>query len=537
MPYLNKCREQVATFLSATGTNWSRTEALAAKIESKSEYPVVVIGAGLGGLTAAAYFVKNGFPVTVMEQHNVPGGYATSFDRAAGNFTFEVSLHATSGITRFLEECGVKDKVELVSLPDIMRVITPDYDLIFPQKDPERIIHMLSEKFPEEVKGIRGFFNHLNNVVQEARRPFCERSIPAKIFYWFTHPTIWSMRNQNFAQLLDNYVKDSKLKAILSCYWGYYLLPPSRLSSFIYALATAGYIYWGAEYIKNRSQDLSYALVDLVERKGGRVLLKTEVESILIKDRKVVGVRTSDGATHAARVVISNANAPATFEKMLPSGAVPNGYLAKLGTYRPSLSSFIVWLGLNQELRNKIKGYHIFVTDGYNSEADFEACLAAEASKAAFYVTMYDNAFPEYSKPGKSSISLYMPCGYSPWKRFEADYLSGNKDAYKKEKDRITDTLIDRTEARVIPGLKSMIEVMDAATPLTNMRYTKNPAGAIVGYEWSVDNAFINRIKNETPIRGLYLASAWGNPGGGYLPLMLGARSAFRNLVESWAQK
>jgi phytoene dehydrogenase-like protein len=537
MPYLNNYRERVATILSATATNWGKTEALAAKIEPKSEYPVVVIGAGLGGLTAAAYFAKNGFPVTVIEQHNVPGGYATSFGRAAGNFTFEVSLHATSGITWFLEECGVKDKVELVSLPDIMRVITSDYDLIFPQKDPEGIMRMLSEKFPEEVKGIRGFIGHLNKVIQEARRPFNEKSILPKIFYWFTHPVMWSMRNQNFGQLLDKYVKDSKLKTILSCYWGYYLLPPSRLSSFIYTIAMAGYIYWGAEYIKDRSQDLSYGLADLVKKSGGRVLLKTKVESIMIRDGIVEGVRSSDGTTHVARAVISNANAPTTFEKMLPSGTVPSDYLAKLRTYRPSLSSFIVWLGLNQELRNKIKGYHIFVTDGYNPEADFEACLAAEASKAAFYVTMYDNAFPGYSKPGKSSITLYMPCGYSPWKRFETDYFSGNKEAYSREKDRITQTLIGRTETRVIPGLRSMIEVMDAATPLTNMRYTKNPEGAIVGYEWSMDNAFINRIKNRTPIKGLYLSSAWGNPGGGYLPLILGARSTFRNIIENWAQK
>jgi len=538
MVSLNSLRAAVANTLSAKAVNWANVEAMAAKIEPKSEYPAVVIGAGLGGLATATYLAQSGFPVTVLEQHNIPGGYATSFDRAGGNFTFEVSLHATSGmIMPFLEACGIKNKVELVELPDIMRVVTPDYDLVLPQKNPDRIVSILSEKFPQEVKGIQDFMDHLNGIIQEAKRPFNENSTLSKALYWFTHPILWNIRNQNFGQVLDKYIKNPKLRTILSCYWGYYLLPPSKLSGFIYTLATGSYIFTGAEYFKRRSRDLSYALVDTIEKHGGRVLMNTEAENILIKDRTVSAVKTADGKTYQAKAVISNASAPATFEKMLTPDVLPDKYIAKLRTYRPSLSSFIVWLGLNQKLRDKIKGYHIFVTDRYDPEADYEASLASNAPNAAFYVTMYDKAFPGYSKPGKSSVTIYMPCGFTPWKPFEADYFAGRKEAYRKEKDRITQILIERADARVIPGLRSMIEVVDAATPLTNMRYTKNPEGAIVGYEWSMNNSFMNRIKNRTPINGLYLTSAWGNIGGGYLPLMVGAQITFKALMEDWKKE
>jgi phytoene dehydrogenase-like protein len=534
----NKLRNWIAVSLSAAAVDLVKLEERAAQIGPKPEYPVVVIGAGLGGLGSGAYLAKNGFPVTVIEQHNIPGGYATSFNRSGGSFTFEVSLHATSGgIAIFLEELGIKNKVEMVRLPDIMRVVMPDHDLILPQKDPEGLIRLLCKKFPQEEKGIRKFLDLLKGILEEAGRPFNDKSILSMIFYWFTHPIMWNLRNQTFAQILDKYVKNPKLKAILSCYWGYYLLPPSKLSGWLYTLATAGFIFGGAEYIKHRSRDLSCALMDTIEKHGGRILLKAEVKNIITKEKAVVGVRTADGNTYAARAVISNASAPATFEKMLASDVIPNKYLAKLQTYRPSLSSFIVWLGLNQELRGKIQGYHIYISDDYDPDANYEASLNADASKAAFYVTIYDNAFPGYSKPGKSSITLYMPCGYAPWKRFEADYFSGHKEAYQREKSRMTQILIERAETQVIHGLRSMIEVVDSATPLTNVRYTKNPQGAIVGYEWSMDNTFINRIKNRTPIKGLYLAGSWGNPGGGFLPLMIGARNIFKALIEDWGYK
>ena len=177
------------------------------------------------------------------------------------------------------------------------------------------------------------------------------------------------------------------------------------------------------------------------------------------------------------------------------------------------------------------------VLDSYDPEVLFEASLAGDATKARLAVAIYDNAYAGYSKPGKSSVTIFANCGYVPWKQFEADYFAGRKEAYQKEKERFAQTLIERAERRVIPGLRSMIEVMDAATPLTNIRYTKNPAGAIVGYELTPDNAFLSRIQNKTPVKGLYLASAWGSPGGGYGFVMIGGRNTFRMIMEDWGKK
>jgi phytoene dehydrogenase-like protein len=370
--------------------------------------------------------------------------------------------------------------------------------------------------------------------------PFDPESPKERMSFPMTHKRMWAIRNQTFADVLDKHTQDQKLRSILSAFWGYYGLPPSKLSGFYYSVATASYIRFGGHYIKRRSQDLSNALKQAIEAGGGSVLLETEAVGITMKDGAVSGVTLKDGRSLEAKAVISNAGVPTTM-KMLPqdvlSGEESNeqkAYLEKLQTYRPSLSTFLVWLGLNREIRGEIKGYEIFVGQGYDTEEDYLACLACDPERSSLGVTVYDNAYPGYSKPGTSTLSIIMLSGYEPWRRFEADYLAGRKDAYHREKERIKNALIEKAERLVIPGLRSMIEVAEAATPLTNLYYTRNPEGAIYGYEQSLANAYMNRLGNTTPFKGLYLASAWCNPGGGYQPCLGSGLSAFNALMRDW---
>jgi prolycopene isomerase len=122
--------------------------------------------------------------------------------------------------------------------------------------------------------------------------------------------------------------------------------------------------------------------------------------------------------------------------------------------------------------------------------------------------------------------------GYGPWRRFENDYFSGHKTGYKHQKNRVAQRLVQRLEKDLIPGLSKMIDVMEAATPLTNLRYTRNPEGAIYGYPNSIDNAFMNRIPNTTPIKGLYLAGGWGKYAGSYTGAIMGGRNAFNLILK-----
>ena len=111
---------------AAITLDWGKVSAWAAKMGPAGNYPTVIIGAGLGGLCCGVFLSKMGVPVTVVEQHDIPGGYATSFERDAGRFSFEVSLHGTSisnnATARILEDIGVLDRLELVELPEVYRI-------------------------------------------------------------------------------------------------------------------------------------------------------------------------------------------------------------------------------------------------------------------------------------------------------------------------------------------------------------------------------------------------------------------------------
>jgi len=187
-------------------------------------------------------------------------------------------------------------------------------------------------------------------------------------------------------------------------------------------------------------------------------------------------------------------------------------------------------LGLKRELKD-IKEYEIFIDADESPETAYRAWLSGDLSRTGLGVTIYDNLYKGYSRPGTTTLTVMTLCGYEPWKKYETDYFAGRKKTYAEEKDRLARILIKKAEDRVIPNLTSMIEVLEAATPLTNIRYTGNFNGAIYGYDRQ--GARMNLLNVRTPIKGLYLASAWSH-GGGYTPAMMAGRHAVLALMEDW---
>jgi phytoene dehydrogenase-like protein len=502
--------------------------------KNPQDYPVVVIGAGMGGLAGAVYLSQAGFPVTLIERHTIPGGYATAFRR--GDFNFEVSLHFFSIREDMYQELGLDGKVERIPLHRTIRVIRKGKDFIIPELSAEEYIEFSCKNFPAEKEGIRSFYEYCIAVADEVTR-FGKKMDTGSVFLPLLpvqYPKMWALRNMTFSDLLDKFIKNSELKSSIAggtC--GVLGLPPSQASGFMAAVLVGFFLSNKYYYFKYRSQDLSNALASVIEEHKGKIIYGKTVDKIITENNSVTGVRTEDGKVYPARIVVSNANAPDTFGKFLSDNKKAEEYMKKLAQYKPSISSFIVWLGLRGELRGKVPGHTAVITSGYDIETDFKNYLSCDADKTPIFLALYDNYYKGYSKPGTSTITIMILSGYEPWRRFEKDYFAGNKKEYTREKERIAKILIKRVEEKIIPGLSSKIQVMEASTPLTNMRFTKNPEGAIYGYPSSVDNAFMNRVKNTTPIEGLYLSSGWGSHSGSYTGGIMNGRGVCRKIMRN----
>jgi all-trans-retinol 13,14-reductase len=503
-------------------------------------YDAIVIGAGLGGLSCAAAFARQGFRPLVIEQHDKPGGFATAFPRPGG-FLFDVSLHSTTvgerdGVRNLIGGFPEITDVEFLPHPTLYRTIFPEHDIRVAQRNPGAFIATLASLFPEEQQGIQDLFADMTGLAQEVGRLSQARGNVDMSRFPEDFPKIFRYHTSTWGTMLDGHITNPRLKAILSSQWGYYGLPPSRLSVFYYTLPFLGYLSGGGFYPRGRSQDISNALARIIRTRGGTILLNTGVTKILTKAGVAVGVATGDGQQFTAKAIVSNANPFDTFRKMLDDRTVMAEYESRWQQYTTSLSCFQVFLGLKMDLVGKlgISDSEIFIETTYDPEAAYRGAVQADVENGGVGITLYDNIYRGYSPEGKNTINLLTLQGYGPWEKFEADYLAGRKGEYRKAKERMARALIERAEKTLLPGLSDAIEVMEAGTPLTNLRYTRNPRGAIYGWDQTVNNSGSSRVGHSTPVKNLYLAGAWSRPGHGYGAVIPSGLECFAEIVKSW---
>jgi all-trans-retinol 13,14-reductase len=526
--------------ISFAAFDWSSFPIGSYNTEDENKFDAVIIGSGLGGLSCAAAFARQGFKSIVLEKHDKPGGYATTFMRPGG-YNFDVSLHSTSvgernGLHNLIPGFPEISDVEFILHPNLYRVVYPDYDIRVPQKNLTGYIELLIKHFPDEQTGIKGLVEDMQGLSKDIGRYSSAKGQIDMSNFPQTFPYLFKCSNKTWGEMMDARIKNPKLRAVFSTLWGYYGLPPSKLSAYYYALPTIGYLEQGGYYPKGKSQKLSNSLVKFIEERGGKVLLNTKVNEILTKDHTAYGVKSDDGREFLGRVVVSNANAYDTIHTMLKEDDSLKEYIGKMNQFSVSLSSFQVFLGLKQDLIGKLglNDAEIFYETGYNPEHSYMSALQANVEEGGYGVTLYDNIYKGYSPENKNTITIMVLQGYDHWKGFEADYFKGKKEAYRAEKERIANLLIQKAEKTLLPGLSEAIEAKEIGTPLTNLRYTGNYRGAIYGWDQTVSNSGPIRLPHNTPIRNLYLSGAWTRPGHGYGGVLWSGIECFSEIMKKW---
>lgn len=483
-------------------------------------YDVIIIGAGLGGLTAGARLARKGKKVLLIEQHNIPGGCATTFKRK--EYSVEVGLHEMDGLdeidakTRIFKELDIFNHIDLIRLPEFYRYINPRIDFVMPDNAGEAIARLI-DKFPKEEKGIRNYFKQMHGIRKEV--PKLPRS---KIFqvlllplYPILFPHVTGNSKKTIGQFLDENISNEDLKLLLLANMSYYDDDPYSLSMIFFSSAQDAY-YAGGWYIKGGSQKLSDYLAHSITSNGGEIAYRHLAEEILVENNKAVGVvyksknrNKTERITAKAKYVIAN-NAVPTLPEMLPK-AQSVKLQSKIKHLQPSCSIISLYLGFNKtpkSLGNKY--YSTFIA---NNDVKTLKDFAIDLKHAGF--DKRHLIFVDYSQidsgltPEGKSIGVLATTDYAK------DWENLSTEEYKAKKERVSKMMIERLE-KLIPGIKEHIDYYELGTAKTIEKYTMNPNGSIYGFAQSVAQAGDNRFGQTMPVKKLHVASAWGFPGGGF---------------------
>jgi len=494
-------------------------------------YDVIIIGAGNAGLSAGATLAKKGVKILLIEKHNIPGGCATSFCR--GRFEFEVSLHQLSGmgtperpgpLRSVLDSIGVLNKLEFVEMEKLYRVVLPGIIDVTLPTNKEELIKVLQGKFPKEKEAIQKFFDFVWQFFTEVIGAFYlnDPDINPK-----KYPLYYKYALKDTQSVLDEYFTDPVLKAVISPYWTYMGLPPSKLCFSDMAALLFSYVEFKPYHIKGGSQMLSNAMLEVIYENGGEVLFNTEVVKILVKNNTVYGVRTSAGQEFQSKYVLSNASAISTFVDMMdePDNAkVIEQYKgSSVGT-----SFFTIYCGLDCEYHEVgINEETNFISHTTDMEFDYELSKTLDTDKSSFILTCY-NVFDNQMVPkGTSQVVLVTMKYAEPW-------LKVPPHQYNDEKYRCAESMLKNAE-KVFPGLISHIEEMEIATPITHMRYLGHPGGGAYGFDQYVKDSTLF-VSPKPPINGLYCAGSWYGSAG-YQPTLTSGHSAARAILKEMRNK
>ncbi|MBP9989290.1 MAG: NAD(P)/FAD-dependent oxidoreductase [Ruminococcus sp.] len=496
-----------------------------------SKWDVIVIGAGNGGLSAATTFAKAGKKVLILEKHNVPGGFATSFKR--GRFEFEASLHELSSygcvpgagaIRKIFEELGIHDKIEWCRIPDAYRMIT--------LSDPDKVdvtmpfgVGAYIDKMEQYVPGSRAKMNKLFALGESLRKTgdffgninSVNPQLVQDVFE--DHMDFVRIASYSTNEVLKAAGIPKKARDIFNAYWCYLGVDCDTLSFIHYMGLVDRYINFGAVCAKGRSHELSCAFQDRFEELGGTIYFNSFVDKIVMKDGNAVGVHIKDrDEIEYADCIVCNSAPHNAISKMIDRKDLPEKAIRHTNARKFAGRGFTMFLGLDKspdELGINEHCYMIYDTADTVQQVKSMANIESNNAQATCCL---NRAVPDCSPEG--TTILYFTTLYTEdcWSKVdEKDYV--------KTKEYVADKMIDNFEKATGTKIRDSIEEIEIATPATYARYTDAPQGTIYGYSAEKWDGIVHRLlmpASEDLINNLYFV-------GGYGSQLLGFGSAYTN--------
>jgi phytoene dehydrogenase-like protein len=482
---------------------------------------IIIIGAGVAGLSAGCYGQMNGYDTKIFEMHTLPGGVCTTWKRKG--YKIDGCIHWLTGTKpgtdfyQIWEELGVLPKSTIIEHDEYARIEGKDGKVFIVYSDIDRLEQHMKELAPEDEKLIEEFTNGIRKMMdfhipwEKAADLFgpldviklMRSMIPfSGIFRKWGNKTILDV-----AQRFKNPFMREAFPHIFN------LENPPEFP----ILAVMKTFAWMNQKTIGYPIGGSLELARVIERRylslGGKMHYKSRVVKILVENNKAVGVRLADGNEHRSDIVVSACDGRTTIFGMLDGKYINKkirGYYEMLGLFSPLI---YVGLGVNdkfEEVPSTVTGINF----------PFEKPITIGEKKRDHMSVQFYTFDPTLAPESKTFVRVHFPSDYDYWEKLRKD-----PKRYIAEKEQIAQKVIAQLDRR-FPGFAAYVEMHDVATPITWVRYTGNWRGSFEGW---IETTKTMRMRMSQMLPGLsnfYMAGQWVQPGGSLPAVAMSGRNA-----------
>lgn len=490
---------------------------------------LLIIGAGVAGLAAGCYAQMNGWQSHIFELHNLPGGLCTAWTRKG--YTFDGCIHYLFGsgegqpYYQLWRELGAVQERPMIDHRVFMRVIDPDGTTLSAFTDPDELQDHLLTLAPEDAsalrglaQGVRDFLRFDLSLLQMKPRRLMNAQDGVRVLAGMAPylPVLvrWGMLSAtDFAQRLRN----PFLRRAFPHLFAWPDIPMMAGLSLLACMHTGN-----AGFPVGGSLEFARAIERRYLALGGQISYRAQVERILVRDGRAVGVRLYDNQEVSGDAVISAADGRATLFDMLGGAHLPNVYRRIYDGRLPIHSQMQLSLGVNRDV---------------SADPHWATYLLPQpvtiAGEPRHEIGVKHYCFdPSLAPPGKSVLMTMIPTRHTYWQRIYGRRL------YDTEQIQETEPVIDFLAQRY-PGLRAQIEVTDVATPISYERFTGNWLGSTSGWlltKQTMPLLMMGLPKTLPGLKNFYLAGQWVEPGGSVPLAAMSGRHAVQLLCADHGQ-
>lgn len=462
---------------------------------------LVIIGAGISGLSTGCYAQLGGLQSEIFEMHDIPGGVCTSWRR--GDYLFDHCLHWVIGSNKgtslypIFKELGVADRVDFYNT-DRFRIISIDDQQMTVYTDLSRFKQELLRLFPEERQGIERYFKLLWKYTKfnpPMDGDFGSFGVLNFLKMLPFMPSFIKLKTTTIERFLGGLFQDDVLKEML-----FRLFPVKNMPALMAVMPLSFMHNKEGGYPLGGSLNFAQAIAERYQALGGKISYGSKVKQIVVEDGVAKGVTLADGRFVAADLVVSACDGRSVLYDLLGGKYLEekNREFYENPQLWPPLIS--ISLGVKRDF------------SGMGEINDFklkEPLLIGgkEILWSGFFHYCHD---PNFAPKGKSVIQTQIETDYSYWR----DLHERDRDRYNQEKELILEKYISVLEDR-FPGIREDIEETDVATPVTWERYTGNWQGSYEGWVPTIKNFGTTLPRKLRGLKHFYMTGQWISPGGG----------------------